>query len=130
MTPAHGVRSTHLALDDDRRFRHAVDFPLTLVFNRSDQRFTEPWYFGVCRQMAYVQIFRPQDHVRIAQSPSGGGQGNPAWDFQTFIPDYKIGQLYQLKMQASYLPYKSREQVLQTARAGLSALRSESDANE
>ena len=111
VSPAHGVRATHLATDDRRDFPHDEGFPLTLVFNRSGQRHDEPWYFGVSRGMAYAQVFRPRDQVRLAQSPSGGGEGNPAWDFQRFIPGYEVGRRYTLVMRALYLPYESAEQV-------------------
>jgi hypothetical protein len=111
VTPKHGVLSTHLALDDNRVFKHDADFPLTLAFNRSKHRFAKPWYYGVNHSMALVQMFRPQDKIRLTQSPSGGGSGNPAWDFQFFVPDYKVGQRYQMVMRAMYVPFKSPEQV-------------------
>jgi hypothetical protein len=118
VTPKHGVLATHLALDDHRPFAHAEAFPLTLVFNVSKHCYAEPWYFGVCRDMAFTQIFRAPDRVCLSQSPSGGGAGNPAWDFQWFIPEYKVGQRYQLVMRALYLPLQgdsgsgdAREQV-------------------
>ena len=104
VTPAHGELPTHLARDDQRDFAHDLAFPLTLVFNRSRHRYAEPWYFGVCRGMAFAEIFRAPDQVRLRQSPSGGGTGNPAWDFQWFIPNYKVGQRYQLVMRALYWP--------------------------
>ena len=104
VTPAHGELPTHLARDDQRDFAHDPAFPLTLVFNRSRHRYAEPWYFGVCRNMAFAEIFRASDQVRLSQSPSGGGTGNPAWDFQWFIPNYRIGQRYQLVMSALYRP--------------------------
>ncbi len=116
VTPAHGEFSTHLSPDDHREFVHDDDFELTLVFNRSKYRYDEPWYFGVSHGMAFIQMFRPQDQVRLSQSPSGGGDGNPAWDFQLMIPDYEVGQRYQLIMRAMYVPYKSAEQVERVAR--------------
>src|SRR5439155_16729763 len=39
ISPAHGERATHLAADDRRDFPHDKDFPLTLVFNRADDRY-------------------------------------------------------------------------------------------
>jgi hypothetical protein len=116
MTPRHGELSTHLAADDQREFPHDPDFSLTLVFNRSGHRYTESWYYGMSHGMAFVQVFRPQDQVRLTQSPSGGGPGNPAWDFQFFIPDYEVGQLYRMVMRAIYVPYESPEQIAGIAR--------------
>jgi hypothetical protein len=113
VSPMHGVRATHLGAGDDRTFPHDDAFPMTLVFNRSHLRFDEPWYFGVSHGMAYVQVFRSRDQIRLAQSPSGGGEGNPAWDFQAFFPDYEVGRRYSLVMRALYLPYQSEEKVRQ-----------------
>ena len=63
------------------------------------------------RGMALVLMFRPQDHIRLSQSPSGGGKGNPAWDFQYFIQNYKVNDRYQIVMQAMYVPYESPRQI-------------------
>ena len=116
-TPRHGELSTHIGVDDERVFAHDANFPLTLVFNRSGYRFTEPWYYGVSHDMAYVQLFRSRDNIRLAQSPSGGGDRNvnPAWDFQYFIPDYQVGQRYQMVMRAMYVPFESAEQIARLA---------------
>lgn len=111
VTPSHGVLSTHVGIHDDRRFPHADDFPLTLVFNRSKYRFDEPWYFGVSHGMALALMFRAADQPRLTQSPSGGGQGNPAWDFQFFVPDYQVDRRSQMVMRAQYLRYVSADQV-------------------
>jgi hypothetical protein len=111
VSPDHGVRATHLAADDRRAFPHDWSFPFSLVFSHSGFRYDEPWYYGVSHGMAYAQVFRSREHVLLTQSPSGGGQGNPAWDFQVFIPDYEVGLRYTLVMRALYLPYHSAEQV-------------------
>jgi len=104
VTPAHGTLATHRAQDDQRGFAHDSMFPLELPFGFSRLRYVEPWYFGVCRGMAFVQMFRAQDAVRLTQSPSGGGNGCPAWDFQWFIEKPRLGQRYQLVMRAAYVP--------------------------
>jgi hypothetical protein len=122
VTPAHGKLSTHLAADDARRFIHDKDFPLTLAFNRSRYRYDAPWYYGAGGGMALAMIFRNSDQIRMTQSPSGGGRGNPAWDFQYFAADYKIGQRYQMVMRAVYLPYESPEQVTKAVMNHIEAL--------
>lgn len=112
VTPAHGELSTHPAVDDKRNFEHDPKFPLTLVFNRSNYRYRDSWYYGVSHGMAIVLMFRPCDQVRFSQSPSGGGKGNPAWDFQWFITPYEVGKRYRFVMRAMYLPFESREQIV------------------
>jgi hypothetical protein len=110
VTPKHGESATHLAVGDERTFTHDDDFPLSLVFNRSTYRYDEPWYFGLSHGMAYVQMFRSSDQIRFSQSPSGGGKGNPAWDFQWFVSPYQVGKLYRLQMRVAYLPFESSQQ--------------------
>ena len=104
VTPAHGTLATHRARDDQREFAHDVAFPLELPFGFSRFRSAEPWYYGVCRGLAFIQMFRAQDGVRLTQSASGGGRGCPAWDFQWFIAQPRLGQRYQLVMRAAYVP--------------------------
>lgn len=122
VTPAHGTLPTHLAVNDTRVFKHDPDFPLTLVFNRSNHRYNEPWYYGVSHGMALVLMFRPKDGVRLSQSPSGGGSGNPAWDFQWFISRYRVGQRYRFVMRAMYVPFESAEQLVRTTAVHRAAL--------
>ncbi|OHB68198.1 MAG: hypothetical protein A2Y77_17420 [Planctomycetes bacterium RBG_13_62_9] len=122
MTPEHGTYPTHLAFDDRREFPHDAEFPLSLVFNLSNWRYREPWYYGVSHGMAFVQMFRPRDQARLSQSPSGAGDGNPAWDFQWFIPKYEIDKRYRFTMRAMYLPFESAEQLTKATAAHRAAL--------
>ncbi|HUE72787.1 MAG TPA: hypothetical protein VMP01_18015, partial [Pirellulaceae bacterium] len=92
VSPAHGTASTHPPAGKLPELKHDADFPLTLVYNRSKYVYAEPWYYGLSHGRAYVQMFRPRDRIWLAQSPSGGGNRNPAWDFQWFVPEPKIGE--------------------------------------
>jgi hypothetical protein len=122
VTPSHGTDSTHPPASLKHRFQVDDDFPLTLVNHPSKYEYTEPWYYGVSHSMAFVLMFRERDRVWFAQSPSGGGEGNPAWDFQWFVPDYQVGEAYGFVMRAAYLPHESREQVERATRGHRNAL--------
>ena len=84
---------------------------MSLVYNRSNYRYADPFYFGVNEDLALVFMFRPQDEIRLSQSPSGGGVGNPAWDFQWMIPQYEVGRRYQMVMRLQVVPYEDSESV-------------------
>lgn len=127
VTPGHGSLATHLSAGDQRKLDHAEDFPLELVFSRSDYLIDEPWYFGVNGNMALVMMFRPEDQIRMTQSPSGGGGENPAWDFQFFVRPYEVGQRYQMVMRALYTPYVSHDQIEVASRPHRDALRTRPD---
>lgn len=112
VTPRHGVESTHVPAGDRRAFKKDDDFPRDmLIFSRSKYAYTRPFYYGVSHGMAAVFMFRPEDQVLFSQSPSGGGDGNPAWDFQWLIPDYEVGKPYGFEMRLAYVPYESPEQI-------------------
>jgi hypothetical protein len=122
VTPSHGTDSTHPPASLTRRIVVDDDFPLTLVNHPSKYEYTDPWYYGVSDSMALVLMFRDCDQIWFAQSPSGGGEGNPAWDFQWFIPDYRVGEAYGFVMRAAYIPFESREQIERATRGHRDAL--------
>jgi hypothetical protein len=104
VTPEHGVDAVHPSVRDERLLPHVDPFPLPLAFGFSPHRYAEPWYFGACRGMTFAQIFREQDRIRMTQSPSGGGTGCPAWDFQWIVRDCQVDQRYQMVMRVAYSP--------------------------
>jgi hypothetical protein len=104
VTPKHGQQATHRAANDARELLHVEPFPLELPFGFSRYRYAKPWYFGRCRGMAVALVFRASDFVRLTQSPSGGGTGCPAWDFQWAISQPEVGRRYQLRMRLVYAP--------------------------
>lgn len=111
VTPSHGVESTHAPAGNAKLPTVVADFPLTLVNHPSKYVYTAPWYYGVSGKMTFAQMFRSKDDVWFAQSPTGGGATNPAWDFQWFIPNYKVDEAYGFVMRAAYLPVTDREQI-------------------
>jgi hypothetical protein len=112
VSPTHGVEATHVSEHDKRDFARAADFePRYQIFSWSKYVFTKPFYYGLSHGMAYVSMFRPVDGIRFTQSPSGGGPGNPALDFQWFIPDYVVDRAYGFEMRMAYVPFESPEQI-------------------
>ena len=128
LSPRHGVDSTHPPAGPLVDLKIAADFPLTLVNHRSRYVYSQPWYYGISHQLAFVLMFRERDRVWFAQSPTGGGATNPAWDFQWFIPDYRVGQAYGLVMRAGYLPFINHAQVKTFAASHLAALNRQQNA--
>lgn len=116
-TPKHGVDSTHPPAAMKNPIMVDEDFPLTLVNHPSQYAHTDSWYYGVSHSMALVMMFRPDDGIWLAQSPSGGGNNNPAWDFQWFIPNYEVGEAYGFRMRAAYLPFENHEQIVRATQS-------------
>jgi len=112
-SPSHGVQSTHVMAGDKREFPRAPDFPPHwMAFSFSNYEYTQPFYFGFSRGLGLLLEFRRQDQIRFTQSPSGGGKGNPAWDFQYYIPSYKVNTPYGFEMRLAYAPFIGQEKMV------------------
>jgi len=122
----HGLESAHrpFAIAAGALPRHDPNFPLTLVFNTSPYAYTEPWYYGVSHGFAYAQAFSAERQIWFSQSPDSGGagEGNPAWDFAWFIPNYQVGRSYGFRMRVIYVPFKDQSQVEASVRPHVAAL--------
>lgn len=124
-SPAHGVDSTHPPEKLSFQPQFSPDFTLTLANHPSRYVYTEPWYYGVSHGLAYVQMFRARDQVWFAQSPWGGlskTSVNPAWDFQWFIGESKVGEAYGFVMRAALMPFESQEKLVDATKANREAL--------
>ncbi|MSR31776.1 MAG: hypothetical protein EXR99_09755 [Gemmataceae bacterium] len=121
VTPKHGDLSTHRSASDRRDFKRAEPFPLTLVFNESGYEYTKPFYFGRYQDHALALMFHPSDLIRFTQSPSGGGQGNPAWDFQWFIDAPVKDRLYAFSFRVQWQPWTTPGAILKDYEAYLAS---------
>jgi hypothetical protein len=121
-SPEHGVDATHPPAGPLPELKFDADFSLTLANHRSRYVHAESWYYGVSHGQAYVQMFRPSDRIWFAQSPTGGGAKNPAWDFQWFVQSPRVGQSYSFVMRAAVVPFESREQLEKAMTPHLMAL--------
>ncbi len=120
-SPSHGAESTHLSHDDTLDLYFDKTFNATLANHFSKYVYQDPFYFGRYKNMVLIYMFDSEFPIRFTQSPTGGGQHNPAWDFQWIITQPQIGKMYQFRarlvykrfisksdVQAEYLDWKSR----------------------
>ncbi|MBM4094377.1 MAG: hypothetical protein FJ276_33965 [Planctomycetes bacterium] len=87
-------------------------FNIGLVQGFSDLEYLYPFYFGRSGENVFVMMFdrsTAEGELRFAQSPSGGGAGNPAWDFVYFRRDYAAGREFSFRARAVYRKFPSAE---------------------
>ena len=127
ISPKHGLAGTHPPAGEHPEIILDPGSNLVLARGFSTYVHTSDWYYGVSHGLACVQMFRSRDKIWIVQSPDGGGrdgkgQNCPAWDFQWFIPESKVGRAYGLVMRFACLPFTSREQLVGQIAPHLEAL--------
>lgn len=110
-SPRHGYQSTHLHVDDVFEPFFVDNFNTTLANHFSDFRYIDPFYYGIRQCMVFAIFFDRTEGVRFSQSPTGGGEGNPAWDHYFLIRDPKVGQPYSYRGRLMYKPYVSAEDI-------------------
>jgi hypothetical protein len=61
--------------------------------------------------MVLAFMFDAPGRIRFSQSPTGGGELNPAWDFQYIIPDVKIGREYSFRARMIYKKFMGKKDI-------------------
>jgi hypothetical protein len=74
--------------------------------------------------MVLAYMFHPVKGIRFSQSPNGGGEDNPAWDFQLIIPDFEVGCEYSLHVRMMYKEYEGANDVLRAYQIWKNAIES------
>jgi len=111
----HGVAASHRPAGS--RWDPPVDdgFKISLATGNSEFEYLYPFYFGRSGENVFVMMFeRTNDdgELRFAQSPSGGGTGNPAWDFVYFRRNYEINREFHFRVRAVYQKFTSAGDVV------------------
>lgn len=106
----HGVESTVCHVDNEPHLPHSLQRP-ALIYSYSELAFTRPFFYGCREGMVFALMFDRSDEVRITHSPSGGGSGNPAWDFQWVLHHPQVDREYQLRARAIYKPWQDRSEI-------------------
>jgi hypothetical protein len=107
----HGTQSTHRSVNDDRDFFFADNFNASLANHFSGMRYSEPYFFGRFNEMVLAYLFDSNEVIRFSQSPTGGGELNPAWDFQYLIPSPELEKKYSFKARIVYKPFISEDDI-------------------
>lgn len=111
----HGVAANHRPAGSNWDPPMDADFKIDLVAGNSDFEYLYPFYFGRSGENVFVLMFertRAEGELRFAQSPSGGGKGNPAWDFVYFRRDYAINREFSFRVRAVCRKFTSVEEVV------------------
>jgi hypothetical protein len=113
--PAHGESASHRPAGSGWDPPLDPGFPITLVSGHSPHEYLYPFYYGVSHGKAVLFMFEPPEEgeLRLAQSPSGGGEGNPAWDFVLFQREYGVGRAFHLRMRLVYRDFGGVEDLVQ-----------------
>lgn len=112
-SPEHGVNSTHRSAEDDGDFFFAENFNARLANHFSEYRYTDPYFYGRFKNMAMAFFFRGDGVFRFSQSPTGGGELNPAWDFQYLIPSPDVEKKYSFRVRIVYKPFISENDIVE-----------------
>ena len=90
-------------------------FPISLVTGLSDLEYLYPFYYGVSHDNVFIMMFEnpgKDGELRFAQSPDGGGDTNPAWDFIYFRKNYKVGKKFSFRARAVYKKFEGKDDVI------------------
>ena len=122
-SPQHGVEATYCPtslkdIEDDLRHLSPQERQTSFHYGYSEQRFSEPFYYGRIRTMALAFFFDTFDNIRFLISPTGGGgsivpgKTCPAWDWLWLIPQLKPGRAYTLRVRMAYKYFAGRNDIL------------------
>ena len=115
LPPSHGVAASHRPAGSAWDPSFDDGFKLTLASSFSDFEYVYPFCFGRSGENVLVlmsETLRDGGEMRFAQSPSGGGTGNPAWDFVYFRRDYAVGREFSFRVRAVYRKFTNVEDVV------------------
>ena len=115
LPPKHGMAANHRPAGSTWDPPLDEGFNIPLVSGTSDFEYLYPFYFGRSGENVFVMMFdrsREGSELRFAQSPSGGGNGNPAWDFVYFQRGYELNRAFCFRARAVYRKWKDVEEVI------------------
>jgi hypothetical protein len=115
LPPRHGIAANHRPAGSTWDPPLDDGFNIELVKGVSDVEYVYPFYFGRSGANVFVMMFarpRGDGELRFAQSPSGGGAGNPAWDFFWLQRGYALSREFCFRARAVLRKFTSAEEVV------------------
>jgi len=115
LSPKHGEAANHRPAGSSWDPPLDEGFNIPLAKGTSDFEYVYPFYFGRSGENEFIMMFeRPRNggELRFAQSPSGGGTGNPAWDFFYFQRGYEVNREFCFRARAVFRKFKDAEEVI------------------
>jgi hypothetical protein len=113
----HGKDAVHRP--DGNHWDPSIDtagFPISLVGAYSSYTYVYPFYYGVSGDNVFIMMFdnynKDAAHLNFTQSPDGGGDYNPAWDFIYFQKKYSIGKQFSFRARAVFKKFEGKEDVI------------------
>ncbi|MCW3089997.1 MAG: hypothetical protein JWP81_1066 [Ferruginibacter sp.] len=114
----HGVQANHRPAGSN--WKPSLDtsgFPISLVLGISDLTYNYPFYYGLSGENVFIMMFEnpgKDAEIRFAQSPDGGGDKNPAWDFILYQKKYKVGRKFTFRGRAVYKKFEGEDDIIKT----------------
>lgn len=80
----------------------------------ADILYDKPFYFGLNDKLMYLIMFDDNEkQVRFCHSPSGAGNGNPAWDFFITYPKPEKNKTYCVSGRLIIDQFQSKERIIE-----------------
>ncbi|MGD9495023.1 MAG: hypothetical protein AB7Y46_01810 [Armatimonadota bacterium] len=109
-SPRHYEKSTVCRADVEPHLPHEMSFE-TLAYSYSELAYTRPFFYGRRGRMVFALMFERGADVRFTHSPTGGGEGNPTWDFQWVLHHPRVDEEHRLRVRAVYRPWVSETDI-------------------
>jgi hypothetical protein len=112
----HGLQANHKPAGSNwKASLDTAGFPISLVLGVSDLTYNYPFYYGRSGENVFIMMFEDPGkdaEIRFAQSPDGGGDKNPAWDFILYQKKYKVGRKFTVRGRAVYKKFEGEDDVI------------------
>ncbi len=109
-TPRHFEASTVSHIDVEPALPNEMSFE-TLAYNYSELAYIRSFFYGRWRNMVFALMFEPGHDLRFTHSPTGGGDGNPAWDFQWVVHEPEVDEEHHLRARALFKPWENERDI-------------------